>query len=486
MIRRELPRTAVFAGIALLVAAPLFIFFALNPDIFQLRPNSLLVFRQEVHKGDLVGTVVRNVVEHLQAFGWRGDINWRHNFDGRPMLNPWEAFLFWLGALLALLGWRRPANRLLLLWLGFLLLPALLARDYAPNTLRMLAATPPVYLLAALGLWELYRFVEDRWLSDRFPQLKVALWSLVALTILSQGVTTFRSYFGRWAQEPGVSNAYEVPLSDFARKLNALTAAEGVVYLIPSSMTHPSLGYIYRGESTAHYFPRETFDLNYLAGDVQSALLEAETLQEARVIQLNDRYEGAVGNDTGRVPILLEKYGRYTGSEEFTYFSVHYFDEISLDEDWTFYDRWEALSVRYDGGIMLQGFAMGQEETQLRPGAALQIEPGLPLWIALKWSTVPDLETNFSISLRLYDHEERVVHQQDAVLWNPLHIPTSQWKPEEEVDTVFQLNLPEDLAAGGYHLRLVVYNVETLVPTVQVEVWEPEFTIANLRLVERN
>ena len=43
-VRTELPWIGTFVGVAALAAAPLFIYFALNPDYFVLRSNSLLVF----------------------------------------------------------------------------------------------------------------------------------------------------------------------------------------------------------------------------------------------------------------------------------------------------------------------------------------------------------------------------------------------------------------------------------------------------------
>ena len=52
------------------------------------------------------------------------------------------------------------------------------------------------------------------------------------------------------------------------------------------------------------------------------------------------------------------------------------------------------------------------------------------------------------------------------------------------VDTLSLLDFSEDLTAGRYELRLVVYNFETLAPTVEIGVWEPEVTLAQLRLTE--
>ena len=49
---------------------------------------------------------------------------------------PWEALFFWLGMGTAVWRWRRPAYRLLLLWAGVLILPAMLARDVGLDRTR--------------------------------------------------------------------------------------------------------------------------------------------------------------------------------------------------------------------------------------------------------------------------------------------------------------------------------------------------------------
>ena len=97
----------------------------------------------------------------------------------------------------------------------------------------------------------------------------------------------------------------------------------------------------------------------------------------------------------------------------------------------------------------------------------------------------PGLNVDYAISLRLYNDAGDIIYQADDVLWNPTnHTPTSQWSANEPVDTLFQLEIPIELLPGEYELRLVVYNVETQAPTVQQGVWEPEITLASLRLAD--
>ena len=106
-----------------------------------------------------------NVWVYLLSLGFRGDLNWRHNFPGQPLLNPWQTLFFWLGVGAAVWRWQRPAYRLLLLWLGLLILPATLAVEGTPtpSTVRMIGAMPAIYLLVAVGMWEAFRLLKERY-----------------------------------------------------------------------------------------------------------------------------------------------------------------------------------------------------------------------------------------------------------------------------------------------------------------------------------
>ncbi len=481
-VRSEMAWILIFGGVALVVAAPILIFFALHPEHFFLRSNSLLVLQPEISQGNPLGTLMESVIWHLAAFGFRGDVSWRHNFGSLPMLNPWEAAFFWLGAGVSLWRWRMPACRLLLLWAAILLLPAVIAVDYAPNTLRMLGATPPVYLILAFGLREAYQFAKSRFFATRAVASTLALAAVASVVVVMQGVTTFRNYFEVWAYERGVQFAYEVPWSDFARTLDTLPSTDGEIYLVPNSLTHPSLDYIYKGSASVFYFARETADLEFLAREIEAALARMENLTTVKVVQLNNVHVGWIGNDTGRLAVLLGKYAQFDGTEHFEDFRIHNYTNVSLDRPWTFYDRSTPLDVQYDGGISLMGFALGQGVVEHSVARPLELERARPAWIALNWETLQDLEVDFSISLRLYGAEGEVVFQEDSLLWNPLHQPTSEWAPGDGTDTLFQFSLPADLAPGSYDLRLVVYNVENQVPTVQVGVWEPEFSLARVEI----
>ena len=116
-LKRNLPWVVIFLGVAGLVAAPMLLYFAQHPGDFFVRGSQLSVFDPSVSQGDPLGSLLFNVREHLLVLGFRSDPNWNRSF-GQPMLNPWEAFFFWLGVGMAVWRWQqRPPYRLLLIWL---------------------------------------------------------------------------------------------------------------------------------------------------------------------------------------------------------------------------------------------------------------------------------------------------------------------------------------------------------------------------------
>ena len=496
-LRGELPWIGLFVGVAGLVAAPILVHFALHPEHFASRSSPLSVFRPSHSQGDPLGAFLFSVWQHLLAFGFRGDPFWRHNFAEQPMLNIYEAFFFWLGVGMAVWSWqRRPAYRLLLLWLGVLILPAMLSADSGvvrPNTLRMIGAVPAIYLLIGVGMWEAFRFVKERcralpWRANLiFRQNEtgaaIAVGAVVGGLILVQGVSAYHTYFQKWAAAPETYDAYDQEWTDLARALNAQPSGADMVYLIPYHRPEEPYGfeYLYQGTAPTHIFPRVT--PHNLAQKIESTLGAMENVGTVKVVDWDNDLVGGDANGDEYFIVLLGKYGRYLGSQEGASFQIHTYTDVSLDRVWTIYEQLEPLTVHYDGGISLLGLALGQGEEQLS-SQQLNLGQERSLWMALQWQAAPGLEIDYSISLRLHDAEGGGVYQKDAVLSNSNPASTSHWSADELVDTLFQLDFPSDLPAGEYELRLVVYDFETQQPTVELGVWEPEFVLARLRLAD--
>ncbi len=494
-VRASLPKILPFLGVAGAVAAPLLIYFALHPEHFISRSGQLWIFHPSHSQGDPLGAFLRNVWEHLLAFGVRGDPWWPYNFDSRPLLNPFEAFFFWMGIGMAVWHWRRPEYRLLVLWWAVMLLPAVLALENPPNTIRMMGMLPAAYLLVGVGMWEAFRFLRERYRAQQWRAFNffrkmipaIAVGTVASGMVLAQGLITYQTYFHQWAATPAVIRIYQTELIHLSRMMNAEPPNSGIVYLIPGGyrqlflpeeFREYSFDFLYQGTAPAHLFHTA---MPNLAQTIESALAVQENLSTVKVVDWNDDIDWS-GDEAERIAALLGKYGRYVSSDAYVDFQIHNYTDILLDRPWTFYEHLEPLTVDYDGGIALQGLALGQGAEQLSFRQLLDLEQDRSLWVGLQWQTIPELDIDYSISLRLYDAEAEMVYQKDAVLWKANHTTTGQGGPSEPFDTVVQLDFPTDLLSGDYELRLVVYDAETLKPTVQLNVWEPDVLLARLRL----
>ena len=499
-VRLALLPAAVFLGTVILVAAPIFIYFAVNPEEFFIRSRGVWLFSEM--QGNALVLFLKNAWEYLLVFGFHGDRLPRYNFEGQPLLNIVEAFFFWFGVAAALWRWRSsPAHRLLLIWLLLLLLPAMLTKDagYGPNTLRMIGATPAIYMLIGVGLWETFRLLRERsraspWLAKILQGKKevsaaAAVLLVVCTWVLAQGVITYRTFFHRWAGTPEFYRAYHAEWFDAALALNEQKIDAGTVYFLPYPTNnehfqdaHYGFEYLYQGAAPAYIFAAST--PHNLAQKIENKLAAEDGVSTIKFVDWNNDIVGGDAIAERHITFLLNKYGRFLDSAEYGSFKIHAYTDVSLDRPWTLYERLDPLEVHYDGGISLFGFACGQGSVQRSSDQLFNVGQDRSWWMALQWRAAPELDFDYSVSLRLHDAEGKAVYQMDQVLWNEDTAPTSQWPADKNVATLFYLEFPAELPPGEYELRLVVYDFETLKPTVELGVWEPETILARLNLAE--
>ncbi len=257
---------------------------------------------------------------------------------------------------------------------------------------------------------------------------------------------------------------------------------DDTVFLIPAFINYHDVRHHLPSQETARSLIFR-MDAPDLARVVNSTLAAVSNLDNAKVVEWNNTNPW-IDNDARPLTFLLAKYGRFLGSDDHEDFTVHNFVDISFERPWVYHEYLEPLTINYDGGIALQGLALGQGTEQVPAGQLLDLGSVRSLWSVLRWRTESALEVDYALSFRLYNAEGERAYQQDAVLWDASHLPTSYWPAGEPVETTAMLQLPADLPPGKYELRLVLYNSETQVPTVQIDVWEPETTLARLRLAE--
>ena len=477
--RTELLRAAVFVGVAGLFAAPLLLYYLLNPDLFfNQRVQTLFIFRefQGAPAIALAGILAANVWEVLSIFSFRLLAGCCSPFEHAVTLNVWESFFFWLGVGTAIWQWnRRPAYRLLLLWVGLLFLPAFLTD--AKSTMRTVGAVPAIYLLIAVGVWETFR-----WTAARMPA-SVNSWPsvfgiLISAVFLTQGVLTYQAYFEEGMTES--DHHYNMIWPVLAQKLNARPAETDTLYLI--AQRHDAFDYLYQGAAPYSRVFVDVPDLDHHVEALLTDLDDANTVKVVNWVDWSPTIEWRSNYKANFLIILLDKYGRYVGTQDFDGIFVDAYTDISRDRPWVLFEDLPR-PVIYDGGITLEGLALGL--SRVRPPTQTQVdaENMRSLLVGMLWRAVPELAIDYSISLRLYNNEGAKLFQEDHVLRKPLDYPhtTSLWNTKP-VSTAFKLEIPNELTAGEYELRMVVYDLVTSTPTVEVGVWEPETTLGRVRL----
>ncbi len=87
---------------------------------------------------------------------------------------------------------------------------------------------------------------------------------------------------------------------------------------------------------------------------------------------------------------------------------------------------------------------------------------GRKLTVTLYWRALAAMPVDYTVFVHLISPDGQLVAQHDDGPWWELPIPTSTWRPGEELLDRHLLNLPPDLPPGSYQLQAGVYHWQTL------------------------
>lgn len=226
--KTQVAQAALFAGVALLVMAPLLIFYAANPQFLVGRAGQVSILNPEINHGNLLGALIANMGKAAGMFTLQGDRIWRHNLSLRPVFDGVMGVFFVLG--LGVSFWRvlrppptPPGGRglILLAWLIIFLIPTVLAED-TPHYLRAIGALPAACILGAVGLEAALAWLSRRGIlmMPRVISRMVSPPALAALVVLGVGANaTIQDYFGNyvkqdmtayWLEQQNVALAYDI------------------------------------------------------------------------------------------------------------------------------------------------------------------------------------------------------------------------------------------------------------------------------------
>ena len=417
--------------VALVVAAPIGVYFATHPAHFLQRPTSVALGGEEgVPLGSLQAWG-QNLGRVLGMFFVRGDANPRSNLPGRPALDPFLALLFLVGCARSLVGFRRPLTGLPLLWLGVMVAPTLIT-EHAPHFGRAIGATPALALLCALGGWTLGEGalrLRRRWIA-----VTVALF-LGGGLLFSVG-STVHDYFLAWGRSPDLFYAYDVGLAESARRID-LVPEEEHVYLTPTDREHFTLQFLVGR-------PFATFDGR--AGLVVPPPGHAATMvvllrEDAETLPLLQRLrpDGQVGWQ------MNDGYDRPYAAA----YQLPARETPAPEPD----HRMEAV---VGDSIRLLGYEVDAE----------RVSPGDTVRLTLFWEALAPLDTDYTVFSHLLGGHNPATQ---GPMWAghdspPLqgHYPTTVWQPGEVILDVHPLAIPTDTPPGEYELEAGLYELETM------------------------
>ena len=206
---------ALYAFVVFVALIPLGLYLINHPQDFLNRADEVSVFAA----ASPIREFARSAGLTLQMFFYKGDCNWRHNFNCAPLLHPLVA-LFFLAGVITLLksNFNRVTRTLIGVWLGALMLPAALTRESIPHALRAIGVIPPVMILSALGAERLGSFILlwfEKQKSRRqdygrqLMRIQREMKILFILVLLVIPLATYRAYFLFWANHEKTYEAFD-------------------------------------------------------------------------------------------------------------------------------------------------------------------------------------------------------------------------------------------------------------------------------------
>lgn len=439
--------------IAALVAAPLVHFLVTHPGAEQ-RLGQLGTPLRQTAQGDFSG-LWRNLSRSLPMFTFRGDPLWLYNIPDRPLLDPVSGALFYAGILVCLWHWRDPRYTFLLLWLIVGVSPALVTGPDA-TILRSIAAQPAVFIIAALALATILRFLHER--TGRWA--RVVGIGCVVVSIAGIGLRTAHDYFGVWGEHRDVRVAYHHALVQETRYLDAQPEDGTVAFssIYPGRFHDPYTVEIAlrRDDLSLRWFDSR-FALVFPAGGETRVIIPIIAPLDETLEPIFEEHASHTHTENLRPDDLIPRFDvyRFDASGALASFlstakgnPVYWcpFDAFSADEPQAAY---ESLVLPVDVGyvIELAGY-------DLRTPV---IEPGEEVELLTVWRVRAPFATEAVMFAHLLDHTGHVVGQVDR-----LDVPSWHWRSGDAFIQLHRFKIDADVPPGLYHLEVGIYTREDL------------------------
>ncbi|MDH4207618.1 MAG: glycosyltransferase family 39 protein [Anaerolineae bacterium] len=451
-------------AVAILVFAPLGLYFATHPDVFFRRAGEVSIFNPEKNPRGPLYSLALSTVKVLGTYNLQGDPLWRHNLPGRPAFDLLISVFFLFGFAVCLTRWRQRPYSLLMFWLVILTLPPILTppRD-VPHFSRSIGALPAACVFPAIGMGRLWTWWRQRRPSAR---AKVIAAFCVATIVAISTTLTVRDYFLVWARNPDLRSQYfDGQFVDVAEAMNDLDKEDGVWILPISALASPhdepghhTVEFLYQGTAPFHFL---RLDESTVANELTRLTngRDRVMLVDYKNYVLEEAYNYIDADPKRLLPFLLSKYSHEAHRYEFEAFDVRLYP-VPAGTLYTIADSWHSASADFGGQLQLDGVSFGA--TGAGGAQAEPVPSGEEAWVVLRWQALTQPTADYKVSLSLLDQRGRVVGQVDKpLLSNHLRL-TWKWEyGQEEMDYYLLPTLPAT-PPGDYDVRVVVYDPATM------------------------
>ena len=266
----------IYIASALLIFAPLGLFFLQHPEAFFVRASQLTPREGET---DLL---LKGITGALGLIFVSGEPYDRFNIPGRPIFGPLLGLFFIIGFALTFVGlfkrsrdtrytirnsqpretsqWNNsrltPVVSLFLLThtVTFLLPTALSVHDIFPSNVRSMGLWPVLAIFPASGITASIRWLASRMKLDSSRLTDYGLRIAFFTTLLAGTFTTYYSYFNLWAASPALHYANDADLVNASRWINTQDTSNTSVYFSAGHYRHPTVAYLARDFGSFRWF----------------------------------------------------------------------------------------------------------------------------------------------------------------------------------------------------------------------------------------
>ncbi len=438
-----------------IVALPLFLALVTGTDPEVKRTLQLSIFSRAESPADLLARLIKSIISHAESFlALSGDMHWRHNLAGRPILNPVLALSFVAGLLMSLKRIRRLPYLFLLIYWSLTLLPSIVTFGDSPLYSRMSSALPPTYIFIGIAWTELYWWLNNYLSSSSFGLQKLAsvlaLIPFLLVGLVWLPIDTYQDYFLIWANRPEVAEEHDTTIIEFMERMERETDPEAI--FVVTRNVQPNHEVIPRPNYTIEFFYQGQAPILYIFMDkpdfrqtLTRELANYRTIHLVTKLKGGDEKRHRNSDSDKLLPFLFEKYGELVGVEKTDAYSI-------------FTYRLDSNHVDF--------------EAHLRPGVPPKLEPlsyvigdqvklagirhrleGNNLLIDLAWQPLLKLHVDYTVFIQLLDENGERVTGVDVLPERGF----STLDDQEIMVASYTVPLSDEIRPGTYTLLIGLY-----------------------------